>query len=213
VVAGFSSYVGRDTFFLVNWIGKHSVDFGYTSTTLFESSTESLALNFFIRVFSPAVFLVAVSAILVSIGMEELRIGIYVVAVYYYAIRALFIVAFNKRLLVSWVHYFLYCVAGILGVHLAYEFLILPNKSLLPDLTNAGNELWLAIGAFVYAVANKVSISNSSHTRRQNSFVRASYRNIKDNFGQLVSQKVDDDLLELIVYSILIYEDGNGLHP
>jgi hypothetical protein len=194
-------------FFLVNWIGKHSEDFGYNSTALFESPTESFAFNFLIRTFSPAVFLIAVSAVLVAIGMAELRIGIYLVAVYYYVVRAVFIITFNRQILINWVRFSIHSVAGIVCAYLAYKFLILPNISLLPDLENAGNELWLAIFAFVYAVANKVIVSDFAHKRRQNSFVRASYRNIKSNFGSLVSQKVNDDLLELIVYSILIYED------
>jgi hypothetical protein len=64
-------------FFLVNWIGKHAVDFGYTSTTLFEEPNESIALNFFIRAMSPAVFIIALSAVAVSTGYVELRLGIF----------------------------------------------------------------------------------------------------------------------------------------
>lgn len=72
-------------FFLVNWIGEHAVDFGYTSTTLFEEPNESIALNFFVRAMSPAVFIIALSAVAVSVGYPDLRIGIFRIAIYYYA--------------------------------------------------------------------------------------------------------------------------------
>jgi hypothetical protein len=194
-------------FLSVNWIGKHADDFGYTSSTLFEASTESIALNFFLRTLSPAVFLIAISAFFVGTGMPDLRIGIFWVAVYYYAIRALIVVLLNRQLLISWSKFFVHAVLGIAFAYLAYEFLILPNISLLPDIKEAGNELWLAIIGFIYAVSNNVVLSESSHARRQNNFVRTSYLSAKTKFGSVISKRINDDVLELITYSILIYED------
>ncbi len=203
----FSFLFSRLFFLSVNWIGKHADDFGYTSTALFEASTESIALNFFLRTLSPAVFLIAVSAFFVGTGMPNLRLGIFWVAVYYYLIRALVVVVLNRRLLISWLKFFVHAVLGITFSYLAYEFLILPNISLLPDIKEAGNELWLAIIGFIYAVTNNVVLSESSHARRQNNFVRTSYLSAKAKFGPVISNRITDDVLELITYSILIYED------
>lgn len=61
-------------FLLVNWIGRHAIDFGYVSTSLFEEPNESVALNFFIRALSPAVFIILVSSAAVAVGRPELRL-------------------------------------------------------------------------------------------------------------------------------------------
>ena len=82
-------------FRLVNWVGEHATDFGYASTTLFEEPRESLAMNFFIRALAPAVFMVVLSAAVVAAGHEQLRIGMFWVAIYYYALRAIWIFATN----------------------------------------------------------------------------------------------------------------------
>lgn len=194
-------------FFLVNWIGKHAVDFGYVSTTLFEEPNESIALNFFIRAMSPAVFIVALSAIAVATGYDDLRIGIFWVAVYYYVIRAMIILLLNRQRLVNWTRFIGHALVGVAAATLAYKYLILPNRSLVPDLNSAGNELWLAIIAFLYAVANKVLLPGGPGARRRNNFIHRHYRQAREEFGSIIDGKIKPELLRLITYSILIYED------
>lgn len=194
-------------FLAVNWIGKHAVDFGYISTTLFEEPNESVALNFFLRALSPAIFLVMLSAIFVATGQPQLRLNINHVALYYYILRAGGIFLLNRQRLVSWPRYLTQAVVGIAAANVAYAYLILPNRSLLPDLQNAGNELWLAIFAFLYAVANKVPMSGGPGARRRNRFVSIHYIEAKKKFGSIITSRVDNDTLRLITYAILIYED------
>jgi hypothetical protein len=194
-------------FFLVNWIGKYAIDFGYSSTTLFEEPNESIVLNFFLRAFSPAVYLVALSAVAVALGFPSLRLEIYWVAIYYYIIRAIVIFVLNRQMLVSWPRYLLHALVGITLAIVAYFYLILPNLSLLPQLEQAGNELWLAIFAFLYAVANKIYLPEGPGAKRRNAFIRQHYENALQNFGDQIDKKIKDDLLKLITYSILVYED------
>ena len=194
-------------FQLVNWIGEHATDFGYASTTLFEEPKESLALNFFIRALAPAVFMVALSAAAVAAGHANLRIGIYWIAIYYYAIRAIYIFLMNMHRLVSWPRFVFHSGVGLAAAWLVYESLILPNRSLIPDLDTAGNELWLAIFAFLYAAANKVTVSGGPGNRRRNAFIQRSYDRAEILYGALINQRVSDDKLKLITYAILIYED------
>jgi len=194
-------------FFVVNWIGKHAIEFGYVTTSLFEEPNESIALNFFIRALSPTVFIILISSAVVAIDKPQLRIGIIMVVPYYYFIRAFVIVLLNRFRLVSWKGYFFHALAGIIFALLAYNYLIIPNRSLLPDLETAGNELWLALLAFIYAVANKVTLSSGPGARRRNSFVKVHYDSARTRFGKQIEQRSLDELLELISYSILIYED------
>lgn len=194
-------------FFLVNWIGKHSVDFGYVSTALFEEPNESVALNFFIRALSPAVFTIIISAVFVAAGRPDLRLGIVMVATYYYVVRAGVIFLLNRQRLISWPRYVGHASFGIGAALLAYHYLVLPNRSLIPNLETAGNELWLAMLAFLYAVANKVPLSGGPGARRRNAFVNTHYALARRKFGDLINAKVKDDLLKLVAYSVLVYED------
>lgn len=77
----------------------------------------------------------------------------------------------------------------------------------MPDLETAGNELWLALLAFLYAVANKITLSGGPGARRRNTFVKSHYLAARTRFGNQIDAKVSDELLKLIAYSILIYED------
>lgn len=194
-------------FFLVNWIGKHAVDFGYISTTLFEEPNESVALNFFIRALSPAVFIILISAVFVAVEKPAYRLGIFMVAPYYYVVRAGIIFLLNRHRLVSWPRYVGHAAFGIGAAALAYCYLILPNRSLIPNLETAGNELWLAVLAFLYAVANKIPLSGGPGARRRNAFVAIHYVMARRDFGEIINSKVNDDLLKLLAYSVLIYED------
>ena len=194
-------------FFFVNWIGKHAVDFGYVSTTLFEEPNESVALNFFLRALAPAVFIIALSAVAVAAGRPELRLGIFWAAIYYYIVRGLIIFLLNRQGLVSWPRYLGHALVGIAAAMLAYQYLILPNRSLIPNLDQAGNELWLAILAFLYAVANKVPLPGGPGARRRNAFIGRNYAEARRKFGRLIDAKTNDDLLRLLAYSVLVYED------
>lgn len=194
-------------FFIVNWIGKHAIDFGYVSTSLFEEPNESVALNFFIRTLSPTVFIIIFSTAVVAIDRPVLRLCVVMVVPYYYLLRAIVICLFNRHRLISWPRYFLHSIFGIAFAGLAYKHLILPNRSLLPDLESAGNELWLGVFAFLYAVANKVTLTGGPGARRRNSFVDIHYEAASKRFGEIIESKVSDEMLKLIAYSILIYED------
>ena len=194
-------------FFLVNWIGKHAIDFGYVSTSLFEEPNESVALNFFIRALSPAVFIILVSSAAVAADRPELRLGIINVVPYYYVLRAIVVLLFNRHRLISWPGYIGHSVFGIAFATLAYNYLILPNRSLIPDLETAGNELWLALLAFLYSVANKITLSGGPGARRRNTFVNCHYVAARARFGEQIDSKVSDELLKLVAYSILVYED------
>jgi hypothetical protein len=194
-------------FFAVNWIGKHAVSFGYTSMTLFEEPNESIALNFFLRAMSPTVFIIALSATAVGVGRPELRFEVYRIVIYYYVIRTAAIFLFNRHCLISWPKFLLHVAVGIVLGVLAYRHLIIPNRSLLPNIESAGNELWLAILAFLYAVANKVPAAGGPGARRRNDFIGRNYHRARQRFGTIIDEKVQDDRLKLTVYSVLIYED------
>ncbi len=194
-------------FWIVNWIGDHSTEFGYSSTSLFEDPNDSLAFNFFIRSFSPAVYIVIISAALVATGNSDLRIGIFGVSVLYYMIRLSYIFALGRHELISWTQFSTHTISGLVISWLSYEHLILPNRSLLPNLDTVGNELWLAIFAFLYAIANKAKLSSEPSTRRKNKYILRRVERIRSEYGEIVDERIIDDSLKLIAFSIIVYED------
>jgi hypothetical protein len=194
-------------FFVVNWIGLHAVDFGYTTTTLFEDVSESVAMNFAVRVLAPSVFIVAVSAGLVASGAAWLREGIYQTVIFYFAIRMAAIFIVGRQELVSWYRFVVYATAGVGFALLAYNYLIKPNRSLLPDLNTAGNELWLAILAFLFAIGNKVEFGSELSARRRNGFIRRRYERARRRWGPEIEAEAADPLLRLLIYAVIIYED------
>lgn len=194
-------------FLIVNWIGRHAVSFGYSSTTLFEDPEESFALNFLLRTLPPAVFIIILSACAVASGNDELRLQTYWIAVYYYIIRAAYFPVFGLARLISWPRFVIHSAIGILAAAAAFQFLVLPKKSLLPDLETAGNELWLALLVFLYAVGNNVVIVDSRSSARRNSYVRHSFMTARTHFGTIIDENIKDDLLKLIVYAIIVFEN------
>lgn len=194
-------------FFSVNWIGKHATSFGYASTTLFESANEYLALNLFIRTLPPAVMMVLFSAIVVASGRNEMRLDCYFIAIYYYVIRAAYFPLFNLHRLVNWRRFMLNVVIGAVTAWAVYKFLILPKKSLLPDLEAAGNELWLAIFLFIYATANNISLADTKGARRRNLFLENRYKEVKKRYETIIDDNLSDDRLKLVAYAIVVYED------
>ena len=194
-------------FFLIKWIGQHAVDFGYSSTSLFDDGEESVALNLFVKSLLPTVFIIFLSAFAVALGHSDFRIGIPTVVYAYFLIRFAAIFFFDRARLVSWPKFVAHAGIGITLSHLAYDHLILPNLSLLPDLKTVGNELWLAIFAFLYAIANKVPLPTEPAARRKNSFIRSKMVELKRSFGDQIDQEVNDELLKLMIYSIAVAED------
>ncbi len=194
-------------FLSINWIGRHAVDFGYSSSNLFETPTESVALNILVRVVAPTVFIVIFSAACVSFGEPQLRLGIYWTVIIYYVIRAMVIVAIDRVVLVNWWRYFAQAALGSILSYWAYVSLILPNKSLLPNLETIGNEVWLAIFAFLYAISNKVELSENAVERRKQNYITQSYRKIRNSFSDVIEESENEDELKLLVYGVAIYEN------
>ena len=195
-------------FFLVNSIGKHAEEFGYATSALFEQKTENAALNLFIRALAPTVFIIILSAALVAAGRADWRNDIFLVAVYYYLFRALFVVLWGRTRLVRWSRFFGTSILGMGAAWLAYTHLILPNRSLLPDLDQLGNELWIAILVFLYAVANKIPTRSGPRVGQSNDYVTSRYRDFAARYSSIIDRLVGGDtLLELTVYSVLVYED------
>lgn len=196
-------------FFAINWLGERTSNMGYQSISLFESRNESIALNFIIRTFSPTVIMIVISAILISYFDKSYTKNIYFISCYYFLIRVTYILLFGKFYLVRWPKVIFQSAVGILISFWAYKELVVPGKPLIPDMTTIGNELWVVIAAFIYTAVNGIETSSAPSAKRKNRYISIRYNEFRNLYGDLIYSKLANKLLELTVFSIMIYEDFN----
>lgn len=196
-------------FFTINWLGERTSNMGYQSISLFESRNESIALNFIIRTFSPTVTMIVISAILISYFDKSYTSNIYLISVYYFFIRLSYILLFGKFYLVRWSKVIFQSLVGVIIAFWAYKELVVPGKPLIPDMTTIGNELWVVIAVFIYTAVNGIETSSAPSARRKNRYIAIRYDEFRKLYGALIYDKFPNKLIELTIFSIMIYEDYN----
>ena len=195
-------------FFVMNWLGRHATALGYQSITLFEQKSESIALNFLLRAVSPTIFIIFISAISTIFGLEYYTRYTFGIIIFYYFIRILYVFLWNKQSIVNWNKIFIQYISGFLIGWWAFESLILPRKNIIPNASDIGNELWIMIALFLYAVVNKIETPSGPSDRRKNMYIRNKYMELSNKFGQSISEE-SDKLVQLSVYAVLIFENYN----
>jgi hypothetical protein len=201
--------LGVGLFFLINWIGKHSYSIGYMEISIFVKTEEAPALNFLIRVLTPIVYIIIVSTSLYYFGLDKFVWNIYLVNIYYIIFRLIFNLATNRGLLLNWYRQFLYWTAIVVISYFTYEKLIKVKANILPDFTTVANELWIIILIFIFQVANNLRFSQEATQKRKDKYLKSRYHYFKRFYGQLIKDLTNNEILESIVYAIIIYEDFN----
>lgn len=201
--------LGVGLFFLINWIGRHSYSIGYMEISIFVKTEEAPALNFLIRVLTPIVYIIIVSTSLYYFGLDKFVLNIYLVNIYYILFRLIFNLITNRGLLLNWYRQFLYWTAIIVISFFAYEKLIKVKANILPDFTTVANELWIIILIFIFQVANNLRFSQEATQKRKENYLKSRYHYFKRFYGQLIKNLTNNEILESIVYAIIIYEDFN----
>ncbi|MCL9810106.1 hypothetical protein [Flavobacterium luminosum] len=201
--------LGVGLFFLINWIGKHSYSIGYMEISIFVKTEEAPALNFLIRVLTPIVYIIIVSTSLYYFGLDKFVWNIYLVNIYYILFRLIFNLATNRGLLLNWYRQFLYWTAIVVISYFTYEKLIKVKANILPDFTTVANELWIIILIFIFQVANNLRFSQEATQKRKDKYLKSCYHYFKRFYGQFIKDLTNNEILESIVYAIIIYEDFN----
>lgn len=205
----FHIILGVGLFFLINWIGKHSYSIGYMEISIFVKTEEAPALNFLIRVLTPIVYIIIVSTSLYYFGLDKFVWNIYLINIYYILFRLIFNLATNRGLLLNWYRQFLYWTAIVVISYFTNEKLIKVKANILPDFTTVANELWIIILIFIFQVANNLRFSQEATQKRKDKYLKSRYHYFKRFYGQLIKDLTNNEILESIVYAIIIYEDFN----
>ncbi len=201
--------LGVGLFFLINWIGKHSYSIGYMEISIFVKTEEAPALNFLIRVLTPIVYIIIVSTILYYFSLDKYVTNIFLVNVYYIAFRLIFNLSTNRGLLINWYRQFLYWGAIIILSYFTYDKLIISKANILPDFTTVANELWIIILIFVFQLTNNIRLPQDGTIKRKHNYLKSRYVHFKKRYGSIIKETTQNEILESIVYAILIYEDFN----
>ena len=196
-------------FFLVNWIGRHSLTFGYVQLSAFEGAEEAPAMNFAIRFAGPLVFLVVISAILFGLGLDPFVTNIYWVVIYYFIFRFVFNIALERHDLINWKRGIVTALFSIGSAYLLYANLISIKQRLIPDVATIANELWVIIAVFLFTVFNNVELDGSAASARVSNFQRRRYKKFVSEFGSIVDKATNDTDVRRLIYSIMIYESFN----
>lgn len=205
----FHIFLGIGLFFLINWIGKHSYSIGYMEISIFVKTEEAPAINFLIRILTPVVYIVFVSTTLYYFELDKFVWNIYLVNIYYILFRLFFNLATNRGLLLNWYRQFLYWIAIVVISYFTYEKLIKIKANILPDFTTVANELWLIILIFIFQIANNLRFSQDATEKRKENYLKNRYHYFKRLYGELIKDLTNNEVLECIVYAIIIYEDFN----
>jgi len=196
-------------FYAVNWIGKHSSGYGYRHLSIFVRSDEAPAFNFILKTLTPAVFVVVVAAASYTFHFDKVVPGIWRVAIFYFAFRLLYNLILSRALLLNWLSLSVQIVAGSSAAYLAYRHLVLPRHTLFPDLDKVGNQLWVVIALFLYAIFNSVRTSGEASARRKNRYLRSRFKTLRAQYEGLIKDQFPSKYMELVAYTILIHETFN----
>lgn len=205
----FQLLLGLVLFFVVNWIGRHSYSAGYVKITMFTKNEDAPAVNFSIRVLTPVVFIVVVSALLYHFKLDRFVQNIYWVCIYSLTIRILYNILMGHAFLLNWFRVGLYWTSIILLSYFTYDKFIREKKNILPDFTSMANELWIIIALFIFQLANKVRVSENKTANKREIYLKRKYIYFKNKYGGLIIQKTKNQILEAVVYGIMIYENFN----
>lgn len=197
-------------FFLINIIGKYApTDLRYFQISSFLETDEAPAFNFSFRILTPIVFIILLSALLYSVEMDNYVKNIYFISIYYVLFRAFFNIAISRTLLVNWKKQFFYAVCIVGLSYFVYKKIIITKQNLLPDFTNIANELWIIILVFLYNLVNNVQVPNTGAEKRKYSYVKSTFLQLKNNYGEIVDSFSTNVRFQQIAYSIMLHENFN----
>src|SRR4030042_6807134 len=143
-------------FFVVNWLGKRSISLGYIHLSVFAKEDPAPAFNFTFRTLTPVVCLLLISAALYAIDLDRFVNNIFLVVLYYFGIRLLFNAFSERWRLLNWMSLGPQIIVTVVLSWLSYSYLIKNRNLLFPHFETIGNEVWLAIAIFLYALLNRV---------------------------------------------------------
>jgi hypothetical protein len=201
--------IGLFLFFLVNWIGRHSKPFGYVEIGKLSEIESANTFNFVFRVATPLVFLLIIATIFYRFDLDSWVVDIHYSIIAYIAIRLAFNWIRGRLPLLDWRKLILQWAVLIGASFFTYEHIIKTRDFLIPDMKTVGNEVWLAIAAYLYVLSNQIEPNHQRQEQRARNYIRNRMVSFLTKYGALVDGHTSNDKLKLIIYAVMLVEDFN----
>ncbi len=195
-------------FFVVNWLGAHSSPMGYMQLSLGMQDDTSPAFNYLFKVLAPVVFVVLIAALFQLLDLQELNKNIFLIVVFYWIFRLLYVIIRGHGSLLDWKVQLFYWISSI-GLAIWSYTLIDRLDTILPSPQSLIEQLWLLIILFIYSIINKLEISRGATEKRKASYIDRQYKNLSSRFGEQVNSYLKKDFLRALTFSIMVYENYN----
>lgn len=194
--------------FLVNWLGKKSGPLGYMQMSVGMKDDTAPMFNYLFKVLAPVVFIILVAALFQAVGLKEFTKNIYLIVVYYWAFRLLYVWLLGHISLLDWKVQIIYWISSI-GLAIWVNSLIDKLGSILPSPQSLIEELWLLIILFIYSILNKLEFSREATERRKKNYIYQQFEKLHKRFGRQVDDYFQSDFMRALTFSIMIYENFN----
>lgn len=195
-------------FYIVNWIGKRATPLGYMQISVVMQDETAPFFNYLFKVLAPVVYIVLLAALFQALGWDILCTNIYLIVVYYWVFRLLYVIILGHSRLLNWGLQVIYWISSI-GLAVWFNSIVESVSSILPSAQTLVDELWLLIILFVYSIVNKLEISRDATMARKERYLHKSFCSLRSKYGSIVNENCEKDFLKALLYSIMIYENFN----
>jgi hypothetical protein len=207
--------LGLLEFFLINWLGQHSISSGYYQIGFIQSYEDAPLFNIVFRVLAPSVFLVLTAAAWYALGADELVVGYWRVTLYYVGVRWMFNLGMGRGALLRWGNQVAVAVLAIGLSYVVYRGFLVDRAAVLPSARALVDELWIVVIIFIYHTYRQMSSENSEdgNGRRRTRYIKGQYLRLRRRFHEVVEANSPSRTVEALAYSVMIYETFNRPTP
>lgn len=195
-------------FFLVNWLGSRSAPLGYMQLSIGIQDETAPAFNYLFKVLAPVVFIILMAALFQVLNLQVLNKNIFLIVIYYWVFRLLYVILRGHASLLDWKVQVLYWISSI-GLSIWVYSLIDKLDTILPSPQSLIEELWILIILFIYTIINKLQFFRGETEQRKKNYIDRRYLELNSRFGNQVNSYFDNDILRALTFSIMIYENYN----
>lgn len=195
-------------FYIVNWIGAHSIPIGYIQMSTIAKEDTAPAFNFLFKALSPVVLYVLYIVAVQSVGCQEFVQQSFLIILYYWIFRTIVILLLGHRRLANWPLHVIYWGVSM-GLSIWIYSLIGQVDKLLPSPRSLLDQMWILIFMFIYSVFNNIEFSQAGTIKRKKNYIIHRFDLLKKEYGSLISKCCSNEFYEAATYAIMICEDFN----
>ncbi len=197
-------------FIIVNQLGKQSIKFGYFHLSFdSEYDDRSPFFNILFKSFTPVLLTYILAYIFSSFDFDYLNKNIYMIVVYYFIFRFIFIILIGRVRLTNWSKLTVVALLSLAMTYIVYTQLIIDATYLLPTKQEIATAMWLGIVAFIYKILNEARFLRENTGPKIAPYIKKNYSHFKDKYGHIIDMEVKHEVESSLIYAVLIYENFN----